>query len=140
MNIVQAKAGSMYLICHLFRPGGLTFVTDLENTYYPPEEDINDLFNIFHVTYDGGAHFVVEIPASRAAYTTAEEVATKCNLKLVPGKPFNGHTEFPVQCLADKCFVLETLNHEGEDEGIKSQTEILMEEVNRLRGGRCPPP
>ena len=128
---ITGKANSMYIICHLCRPGGLTFLTNLENTYYPPEEDINDLFNVFHVTYEGGAHFVVEIPSSLHAYKTAEDIAEQLNLKMVPGKPFNGHTEFPVQCLPDKCFVLETLNHTDE---IKSE-ETLMEEVRRLRSG-----
>jgi hypothetical protein len=127
MDIIQAKAGSMYIICHFSRPGGLSFVTQLETTYYPPDKDINDLFNIFHVSYDGGPHFVIEVPASAQSYKAAEEVAGKCNLKLAPGKPFNGITEFPVQCFADKCFVLETLNHESMSQ------ESLIEEVHRLR-------
>jgi hypothetical protein len=131
LDQVQGKAGSMYIICHLCRPGGLTFVKEYENTYYPPEEAINDLFNIFHVTYDGGAHYVVEVPSSAAAYKGAEETALKCNLKMVPGKPFNGVKEFPIQCSPDKCFVLETLNHGEGDAQVSYET--LMEEVRRLR-------
>jgi hypothetical protein len=112
MEVLEAKVGCMYLICHLYRPGGLTFATELEHRHYPPDEPINEVFAIFNVTYNGGPHFTIEIPASKQAFTQAEELATELNLKLVPGKPYNGQDEFPIRCAPDKCFVLETRNHE----------------------------
>jgi hypothetical protein len=127
-DIIQTKAGYMYIICHLFRPGGITFATELEHRHYPPDEVINDLFTIFNITYHGGTHFVIEIPSSKIAYEQADAVAKECNLNLVPGKPFNGLTEFPVNCLPDHCFVLETLNHDA-----TTEIEPVLVEAERLR-------
>ncbi len=112
----------------MFRLGGITFATELEHRHYPPDEDINDLFTVFTVTYHGGAHFVIEIPSSKIAYEQAALVAKECNLCLVPGKPFNGLTEFPVNCLPDHCFVLETINHDD-----ATETETIITEAERLR-------
>lgn len=112
MDVLSAKNGCMYIICHLTRPGGVSFAMELEHRYYYPGEAINEIFQIFNVTYDGGTHFVIEIPAGLQAYNQVTEVAAEFNLKIVPGKPFNGHEEFPVRCTADKCFVLETVDHE----------------------------
>jgi hypothetical protein len=126
-DIIQTKAGYMYIICHLFRPGGITFATELEHRHYPPDEAINDLFTIFNITYHGGTHFVIEIPSSKQAYDQANGVAKECNLKLVPGKPFNGLMEFPVNCLPDHCFVMETINHHDKDK------DTVMVEAERLR-------
>ena len=121
---LQTKAGCTYIICHMLRPGGISFVTELEHRHYPPDESINDLFTIFNVSYHGGMHFVIELPAGKQAYEQAIAVAAEFNLKLVPGKPYNGGEEFPVKCLPDHCFVLETVDH--------SQVGDIMKEANRL--------
>jgi hypothetical protein len=110
-DALQTKAGCIYIICHILRPGGISFATELEHRHYPPDEPINDLFSIFNVTYQGGVHFVIELPTGKQAYDQACSVAAEFNLKLVPGKPYNGVEEFPVNCLADHCFVLETVDH-----------------------------
>ncbi len=129
MEVLPAKNGCMYIICHLTRPGGLSFAMDLEHRYYNPSEAINETFQIFNVTYDGGTHFVIEIPAGRESYNQATEVAAEFNLKLVPGKPFNGLEEFPVRCTADKCFVLETVDHDKLGD-LASEMQILREKYS----------
>jgi hypothetical protein len=125
MQVIEAKQGCMYFICHLFRPGGLTFATELEHRFYPPDEAINEVFQIFNVTYGAGPHYAIEIPASKQAYQQAETLAEEMNLKLVPGKPFNGQDEFPIRCAADKCFVLETAVHDA--------MENFEEEITALK-------
>jgi hypothetical protein len=127
-ELICGKSGSMYIICHLYRPGALNFATELEYRHFPPDEKINELYNIFNVTYDGGMHYVIEIPAGLQSYDIASEIAQEFNLKMVPGKPFNGRAEFPVQCSADKCFVLETADHNS-----VSASASVSEEAYRLR-------
>ena len=129
MEIIEAKSGCMYIICHIFRPGGITFATELEHRFYPPGESMNDVFQIFNVTYDAGNHYAIEIPVSKQAYQQAEELATELNLKLVPGKPFDGLSEFPIRCAADKCFVLETVDHESMG-NITDELKKLREKYN----------
>ena len=125
MEIIEAKKGCMYIICHIYRPGGITFATELEYRFYPPEESMNEVFQIFNVTYDAGNHYAIEIPVSKQAFQQAEELAKELNLRLVPGKPFDGSSEFPIRCAADKCFVLETADHESMGN--------ITDEIKRLR-------
>jgi hypothetical protein len=125
MEVIEAKNGCMYIICHIYRPGGITFANELEHQFYPPDEPVNEVFQIFNVTYNGGPHFAIEIPAGKQAYEQAASLATQINLKLVPGKPYNGVDEFPIKCSADKCFVLETVDH--------ASLGNIIEEAQRLR-------
>jgi hypothetical protein len=121
MEILQAKKGCLYIICHLYRPGAITFVTELEHEYYTPETPMADLFSLFNITYEGGLHFVIEIPSSKKSYDQVESLAKLHNLKLVNGKPYNGAQEFPVNCLPDACFVLENIE----------QVEFTQESLNK---------
>jgi hypothetical protein len=105
MDILLAKKACLYIISHMYRPKAIQFAVELENLYYPPDTDSNDSYQIFNVTYEGGMHYVIEIPMQD--YHKAEKLANNHGLKMVAGKPFNGIKEFPVNCSADACFVLE---------------------------------
>ena len=130
MDILQAKKGCLYLIGHLCRPGVMSFLVELEDSHYG-EEPMSELFALFNITYEGGLHLVIEIPASTLSYRQAEIIAENNGLKLVNGKPFNGIEEFPVQCLPDACFVLEN------KEKIEITLDGFKEELKTLHEKKC---
>lgn len=113
MEIIKAKAGCVYIIGQLHRPGCMTFALELEHKHFSPDdEEQNGNFNMFMTKYgdDDVLFYIIEIPGS-TPITKCEQIATQCNLKLVNGKPFDGHSEFPADCAANACFTLETVNH-----------------------------
>ena len=130
MDIINAKKGCLYIIGHVFRPCTLTFLTELEERYYTPDTPMNDLFNLFNVTYEGGMHYVIEIPAGSEYFEQVKIIADENNLNVVNGKPFNGIEEFPVNCLADHCFVLENKEHNITWEGYKQELQRLWVQKN----------
>lgn len=109
---MEAKQRCLYIVGSIYRPGCLTFAMELEHEYYPPSSAVNELFNMLQTSYSGIMYYIIEIPSTGNSMKNAEKVATGCNLVLKPGKPYNGKTEFPVNCSADCCFTLETLDHD----------------------------
>lgn len=131
MDTIVAKAGYLYIVGYIYRPGCTSFACILEHTRYPPDTALNELYNMYLLKYSGSMHLVIEIPSSKENYNACQEIATQNGLRLVSGKPWNGITEFPVKCAPDACFTLETLDHEqlaGTD--IKS---LLLNEVEDLK-------
>lgn len=130
MEILQAKKGCLYIICHVYRPGAITFVTELEHTYYTPDTPMEELFALFNITYEGGLHFVIEVPSNKNSYEQIFNLAKENNLKLVNGKPYNGKEEFPVNCLPDACFVLENIE---QIDFTKENLHKELEKANRFK-------
>lgn len=133
MDIINAKAGYIYIIGYIYRPGCSSFACELEHRYYPPDTELNELYNMFMLKYEGMLHMVIEIPAGKtsAEWRRCDQLATELGLKLVPGKPWNGRDEFPVRCLPDACFTLETANHA--DLAEKDLRQLLQDEVQELK-------
>jgi len=111
MEIITAKQGYIYIVGYIYRPGCLTFTTELEHTCFPPNTELNELFNIYMVTYTEMMFNVVEIPKTNETLEHCYSIANSSGLRLVPGKPWNGKKEFPVNCKPDACFTLETAKH-----------------------------
>jgi len=132
MNELHAKAGQLYIIGCTMRPGTVTFATELEQQYFPPDTDINELFNIFLLQYSDTPHYIIEIPKS--SYRIAEALAEELNLRLVNGKPYNTQAgPFGLVCSADSCFTLEIADHSKLPSEL---TDFLEGEYERARKGR----
>lgn len=112
MEIIQAKKGCIYIIAYIYRPNTLTFATELEHKYFSPDNSsLNELYQIFNLKYADMLYYVIELPDTKELMLNCYRLAYSLNLRLVPGKPFNGLLEFPVSCRPDACFTLETINH-----------------------------
>lgn len=121
---LHGKTGNIYLIGCLLRPGSLKFATELEHTYFCPDSDDNDLYNIYRLSYCKLPYYIIEIPVT--SFKIAEKLATLCNLKLVNGKPYNSKSgPFRLTCSADSCFTLEAHDNYVES---GSLSEILHQE------------
>jgi hypothetical protein len=108
MDQLHAKSGCLYIIGCLLRPGALTFATDLEHTYFPPDTETNDLYNIFQLQYHGMPYYIIEIPQSQSIFKVIEELSKQCKLKLVNGKPSSTEGDsFGLLCSAEACYTLE---------------------------------
>jgi hypothetical protein len=113
MPIIMAKQGHLYVIGMLHRPGIASFMYYLEHQYFPPAEvTLNDLYQLYHTDYQTVTYLIAEIPA-KGAVTSSQlhQLAANYGLRLVNGKPFDGQSEFPIECTADACFTLETADH-----------------------------
>jgi hypothetical protein len=110
IDTLHAKQGHFYLIGCTARPGALRFATQLEYHHYTPETPLNDQYNIFHTIYNKTPFYIIEVPSTDRIQI--DKLATKCNLKLVNGKPFApGQDSFRLVCDGSLCFTLETLDH-----------------------------
>ena len=130
MDQLHAKSGCLYIIGCLLRPGALTYATDLEHTYFSPDTEQNCLYNIFQLQYCGMPYYIVEIPHS--SYTISKELANKCKLKMVTGKPSStkiGDPPFGLICNNESCYTLESIHV---DHKVTSdwQTELKIEQEN----------
>jgi hypothetical protein len=107
----------------------LSFATQLEYDYFPPDNDENELYQIFQLLYCGMPYYIVEIP--RHSYQVAENLAKNLSLKMVNGKPTSANSPpFGLLCSADACFTLETI-HELSDPA--SWTYQLKDEQIRIK-------
>jgi hypothetical protein len=132
MDILQGKKGFIYIIGMYFRPGCLSYATDLEHKYFSPKcPDLNELYNLFTIKYDSIMYFIIEIPSTVEVFEKCQTLASEYNLKLVEGKPWNGVTEFPVKCLADACFTLEILDHEKYS--MVDIKDVIMKQVDEIK-------
>lgn len=130
MDELRAKSGSIYIIGCLLRPGTLSFATSLEHDYFPPDDDINELYNIFQLQYCNMPYYIVEIP--RGSFSVAEKVAQKYKLAMVNGKPSNPAEDdkpFGLVCNAESCYTLETIH----DQAHGSWSDQLKEEQANVR-------
>lgn len=122
---IVAKSGCIYIIADCHRPGTLTFAAELEHQYYPPDTELNEYYNLFNVKYAKSMLFYV-IEVTTGKYMTRgklDNLAKRNNLKLVYGKPYDGNNEFPVKCLPEHCFTLETRDHKKLDKDIVKALE-----------------
>lgn len=138
---IQAKAGQIYVIGCLLRPGTLTFATQLEYEYFSPDTEANDLYQIFQLHYCHMPYYIIEIP--RGSYAVAEGLANTLNLKLVNGKPTSSDPSvqpFGLVCSATSCFTLETADHTNTDwsaQLIAEQENVLkMTQVDNIDHGK----
>lgn len=140
MDHIYAKSGYLYIIGCLYRPGTLTFATELEHRYFPPSDtELNDLYTIFQLNYCEMPWYVIEVP--NHTMKILEKLAKECKLKLVNGKPtqiqgndgnkVNGVNEFNLLCSAESCFTLET-DHQSHDHSL-DWTEMLREERQNVQ-------
>ena len=109
MSDVDGRAGCIYIISCLLRPGAIYFATELEEQYFSPDTSANDDYTLFQLTYCGLPHYIIEIPSH--SYGHAMDVAKRYNLIMVNGKPNSPSAgEFRLSCAGDQCFTLETLD------------------------------
>lgn len=135
MEIINAKPGHIYIVGYIYRPGCPTFTTELEHRHYPPNSEANDLFTVYMVKYSDMLFNVVEIPDNRTAREHCYRISSECSLRMVPGKPWNGREEFPVNCKPDKCYTLETVNHSTYAN--RNLKQVVQEEADGLRQKYC---
>jgi hypothetical protein len=144
---IHAKAGQIYIIGCLLRPGTLTFATKLEYDYFAPDTEANDLYQIFRIQYCDMPYYILEIPSG--SYGVAERLADSLNLKLVNGKPTSTDPSTPsfgLVCSATSCFTLETKSFEVFEEGsdhvwskqliVERENVLKMTQVDSLDHGR----
>lgn len=142
MDQLHARSGCIYIIGCLLRPGTLTFATDLEHTYFSPDTDVNDLYNIFQLQYCGMPYYIIEIPHS--SYQIAKTLADALGLKMVNGKPSSvGQAQpsdppFGLVCSASHCWTLETQHSLTSSTSTSTSTstpwsELLKDEQEHVR-------
>jgi hypothetical protein len=117
------------------RPGTLSFATELEHEFFPPDTDENELYSIFQLKYCGMPHFIIEIP--RHSFKIAETLSKKCGLNMVNGKPTSTKSTDPpfgLICNSVACFTLET-DHQQEkaDEWAKQLQDEQVRVMERLK-------
>ena len=137
MDIITAKPGYIYIVGYIYRPGCLTFSTTLEHQYYPPETVMNELFNIYMVKYNDMLFNVVELPQSKSALEQCYRICHDCGLRMVPGKPWNGKMEFPLNCRPDACFTLETSTSGHNLYNNRDLRQIIEDEAKNIRTKYC---
>uniref|UniRef100_A0A6C0J4H9 Uncharacterized protein n=1 Tax=viral metagenome TaxID=1070528 RepID=A0A6C0J4H9_9ZZZZ len=131
MEIIEAKQGCVYIIGYVYRPGCVSFSVELEHVHYPPDTDLNTLYQIFSVKYNDMMHYVIEIKKNNTSIEQCYKLSCKHNLKLVSGKPWNGTDEFPVKCMPEACFTLETIKHDKYTE--QDLKYVIQSEVKTLK-------
>lgn len=132
MEGMYAKSGCIYIIGCLLRPGTLSFATQLEYDYFPPDTDENDLYNIFRLQYCGAPYYIIEVP--HHSHTVANALASKLGLKMVHGKPTSSDgPPFALLCGAESCFTLETV-HDGDGGYGGSWSDQLRDEYATVQG------
>ena len=114
MSEIVAKAGCVYIIGDCHRPGTTTFASELEHQYYLPDTELNEFYDLHVVKYAKDMmFFVIEITTGKyMTKSKLDTLANRNNLKLVYGKPYDGVNEFPIKCLPEHCFTLETRKHQ----------------------------
>jgi hypothetical protein len=128
MDILTARNTSCYIIGALDRPGTLLFATELEYQKYPPDTDLNDLYNIFFTKYGDAPHFIIEIPKADMEFICTEFIKSY-NLVLQNGLPFGTRGKFPLICNDTQAWTLET-NEELDPEQIYV---LLMAERQKVK-------
>lgn len=138
MDTLHAKTGCVYIIGCLFRPGTLSFAVDLEHTYFEPDTDRNDLYQIFHLKYQNMPWYIIEIPAN--TMNIAEKLALECKLRLVNGKPTatgsgsGSGSEFGLLCSAEHCFTLESTEHNSNWHSMLQEEQQNVRERLKMNG------
>ena len=127
MDELVSKKGNIYIIGCLLRPGTLKFATELEHTYFPPDTDRNDFYNIFRISYCNMPYYIIEIPSH--SLEIVKKLANSLDLNVINGKPYNNEQgSFRLACNAESCFTLETKSYEN----MGNWQEILKKEQQEV--------
>ena len=127
MDELVSKKGNIYIIGCLLRPGTLKFATELEHTYFPPDTDSNDFYNIFRISYCNMPYYIIEIPSH--CLEIVKTLANSLDLNVISGKPYNSEQgSFRLACNAESCFTLETKSYEN----MGNWQEILKKEQQEV--------
>lgn len=127
MEMMTARSNSCYIVGSLDRPEAASFMTDLEYTHYPPDTDLNELYNVFPALYGGTRYFIIEIPMKDMKFINNEFI-TSYDLILQNGLPFGNHGKFPLICNDAQAWTLETKIHKGENKTPEQIHQLLIDE------------